>query len=184
MDYFTSDTHFWRHDDPLLDAINETVGEHDRLFHLGDFVDYRGSSYLAKCKRYRERIRCKNLHLVWGNHDQPELAGLFSSAHLRLTLFIGKQELTLSHYAMAIWPHIQRGAWHLYGHSHGTAEALLDELMPGRRALDVGPENAARLLGRERPFSFQELRDLLKPRRGFYPDYHEPLQLGWLDLIG
>src|SRR5438128_12651969 len=60
-----SDETIRRHDSALLDAINERVGEDDILWLLGDFC-WGG---LAEARHYRERIRCRNLHLVWGNHD-------------------------------------------------------------------------------------------------------------------
>ena len=41
------------------------------------------------------------------------------------------QRIVLSHYAQCTWKDSFRGAWHLYGHSHGN-------LPPFRKSFDVG----------------------------------------------
>ena len=88
--FFTSDTHFghsnicrattkWtsREDltrdfssledmnETLIKNINDNVGENDILFHLGDW-SFGGIENIMK---FRERIFCKNIHLILGNHD-------------------------------------------------------------------------------------------------------------------
>lgn len=50
----------------VIDAINECVAADDRLYILGDFT-YRLP--LAEAVRLRERIECKNVTLIRGNHD-------------------------------------------------------------------------------------------------------------------
>jgi calcineurin-like phosphoesterase family protein len=49
----------------LVDNINNKVGENDILIHLGDW-SFGG---FDKIVEFRERIKCKNIHLVLGNHD-------------------------------------------------------------------------------------------------------------------
>ena len=87
--YFTSDTHFhhsnickgttkWddsrtyrpyetlsEMDNALVEAINSTVGENDILFHLGDW-SFGG---IEQIWEFRKQIKCKNIHLITGNHD-------------------------------------------------------------------------------------------------------------------
>lgn len=87
--YFTSDTHFhhsnickgttkWEDsrtyrpyetlsemDNALVEAINSTVGENDILFHLGDW-SFGG---IEQIWEFRKQIKCKNIHLITGNHD-------------------------------------------------------------------------------------------------------------------
>ena len=50
----------------VSDAINECVAADDRLYILGDFT-YRLP--LADAVHLRERIECKNVTLIRGNHD-------------------------------------------------------------------------------------------------------------------
>lgn len=49
----------------LVDNINEVVGEEDILFHLGDW-SFGG---IDKIWEFRKQIKCKNIHLILGNHD-------------------------------------------------------------------------------------------------------------------
>jgi calcineurin-like phosphoesterase family protein len=70
-------------------------------------------------------VQCANIVLIWGNHDQrgrgdPRFEGLFQSTHDILELSLGEQFFVLCHYAMRVWNHSHHGAYHLYGHSHGT----------------------------------------------------------------
>jgi calcineurin-like phosphoesterase family protein len=160
MIWFTADTHFGhtgiiQHcrrpfanaremDEALIGNINERVGVRDTLYHLGDF-----SLGGAGPAVYRRRIRCRNIILILGNHDpqnaagypRPSFAALFRDVHLlyRLKASIRRttQRIVLCHYAMRVWDQSHRGAWHLFGHSHG---ALREDA--GALALDVGVDAA------------------------------------------
>lgn len=156
MIWFTADTHFGhaniiKHcrrpfasveemDETLLRNINARVSRSDTLYHLGDFAFRSGSP-----ARYREQLKCRRLILIMGNHDPQTAAGypksnfaeLFSEVHLMLRIKVpvaAKPQITvLSHYAMKVWDRSHYGAWHLFGHSHGT---LSDN--PTERSCDVG----------------------------------------------
>lgn len=162
-----------RMDDYLLDGINSIVGEDDTLYHLGDFCMGSKSNALNSARRYRNAIKCKNVHLLWGNHDDYSIRSLFSSAMDMRTVKHQGQEIVCLHYAMAIWNKSHRGAWHLYGHSHANAEKNLDKLMPNRKAFDVGVDNAAVVLGSYRPFSFEEVKSIMDKRKGCSIDHHK-----------
>jgi calcineurin-like phosphoesterase family protein len=162
-----------RMDAVLIANINALVGPHDVLWHLGDwaFAGGRGG-YYEVCRAYRDRIICRNMHLVWGNHDRRSIRDLFGEAHDQVEVSVEGQRIVLNHFAMAVWHKSHRDAWHLYGHSHANAEVWLDAHMPGRRSVDVGVDNAARLLGDYRPWSFEELRDWMATRPGCSIDHH------------
>jgi calcineurin-like phosphoesterase family protein len=63
-------------DEHIIDTINQYVQPNDMLIHCGDFaIDtsldrYDNESYIKLVKGYRERINCKNISLVCGNHDR------------------------------------------------------------------------------------------------------------------
>jgi calcineurin-like phosphoesterase family protein len=59
------------HDNTLVNNINKTVGENDILFCLGDwsFGNYKSSENVSNIRKFREKINCKNIHLILGNHD-------------------------------------------------------------------------------------------------------------------
>jgi calcineurin-like phosphoesterase family protein len=151
--FFTADTHF-NHtniikycdrpfssveemNDTLIERINTFVRPQDTLYHLGDFALGRGR--LDIIGSLVDRIACKHIRLILGNHDLPiekKLAKLTPGFEDILPVFVGKingQSITLNHYAQRIWNKSHYGAWHLYGHSHGTLPAL-----PNTKAMDVG----------------------------------------------
>ena len=88
--YFTSDTHYmhknicrgttsWGNaddftrdfdtldqmNDRIVNGINAAIGQDDILFHLGDW-SFNGFERIAE---FRNRINCRNIHLILGNHD-------------------------------------------------------------------------------------------------------------------
>jgi calcineurin-like phosphoesterase family protein len=160
--------------DHFTDEINKMVGENDTLWHLGDWAFARKDDYYRKCRFYRDRIICQDINIIWGNHDQPEkIRDLFNQASTLNQIKVEKTGIVLCHYLMAVWNNCHRGNWHLYGHSHSGAEPWADEYMSGRRSFDVGVDNAKKLLGEYRPFSMEDIRELMKNRPGFSMDHHK-----------
>ena len=51
--------------DAVIDSINRYVMEDDTLYHLGDW-SFGG---IENIWNFRKRIKCKNVHLILGNHD-------------------------------------------------------------------------------------------------------------------
>jgi calcineurin-like phosphoesterase family protein len=189
--YFTADPHFdhenvigmsdrpfasiEEHNDIILDNINRFVMFQDRLFVLGDFAWRGAASFL-------NRIRCKNIHLILGNHDKASVGKLFKSVELGAEVKIGegdgKHKVWLSHYPHAYWPASHYGSFHLYGHVHAEREETLDLCFPGRRSMDVGVDNAMLRLGQYRPFCEDEIIWCLGRQPGhdpvsFYRDRQE-----------
>jgi calcineurin-like phosphoesterase family protein len=50
----------------IIQNTNDVVGENDDLWILGDL--HFGK--VARLRSLRERIVCKNIHWIWGNHDK------------------------------------------------------------------------------------------------------------------
>lgn len=148
-----------QHDEHLLQMTNDYVKKSDELWVLGD-VAWGDPGNVLK------RINCRNIHLIWGNHDKPGFAKYFKSAQDTMVLKVKEHRIFLSHYAHAFWPGSHRGWMHLYGHNHAQRETYLDELWPGRRSMDCGVDNAARLFYQYRPFHEDEIIDLLAQRPG------------------
>ncbi len=154
-------------DSTIIDNINRVVGENDELWFLGDFCFAPKHIYYQTARNYRNRITCKHILLVKGNHDHSSINGLFERDYDQTAINVNGRHIVLNHYCMAVWNHSHRSSWQLYGHSHTQIEAWMDKIMPGRRSLDVGVDNAAILLGEYRPFSFEELEKILGPRSGY-----------------
>lgn len=146
--WVTADTHFGHEDairlfgrpardvrdmdDMLVDRINACVGRRDRLLHLGDFMGPMawsgrdGKASVATARALRERIRCKRIELVRGNHDpvKRSFSGIFADVHDILAFRGwdgGSERIVCCHYPMRSWQGMWNGAMHLYGHAHGAA---------------------------------------------------------------
>lgn len=162
----------WMMNNDIIDNINALVGEDDILWHLGDWAFAPKSDYYRHCRNYRDKIKCRNVSLIWGNHDQRSIRDLFDQTYDDYELYVGNQRIILHHYAKATWNKAHRGNWQLYGHSHAGAEPWMDKHMPGRRSMDVGVDNAYLLVGKFRPFSYEELKVIMDKRPGFSMDHH------------
>ncbi len=153
----------------LVQGINNTVGLEDVLFCLGDW-SFGG---IESIEALRSRIICRNIHLIFGNHDHhiedpnKDLQSLFASVQYYKEITISKHPIILSHYAHRVWNMSHHGALHLYGHSHSNLEYA-----PHGRSMDVGIDNAFKLLGEYRPFSFREILSLLTKREIVFVDHH------------
>lgn len=165
-----SDESLSRMDDHLVDQINKKVAPDDILWHLGDFCFWKRGERFRLAKSYRERIRCRNFFLIAGNHDSPEIKDAFDGYFDYKEIKVHSKNIVLSHYAHCFWNRSHYGSWMLYGHAHGSAEQWLDLNMPGRLSMDVGVDNAFKLLGEYRPFSFREIAEIMEKRAGFHPD--------------
>lgn len=60
-DFKTQEDHL----EALIKNINDNVGHDDILFHLGDW-SFGG---IDKIWKFRQRINCREIHLILGNHD-------------------------------------------------------------------------------------------------------------------
>jgi calcineurin-like phosphoesterase family protein len=164
--WFTSDFHFGHFniirycnrpfesteemDAHIADRMNQCVKPNDTLYFLGDFC--MGS--VEKVAAYRKRLNCKTIHFVEGNHDKVtrKSQSVFASWSYLSEIHVGKQGIVLCHYAMRVWPHSGRGAWQLYGHSHGN---LPDE--PLSLSMDVGVDSHEFC-----PWHFEEVQAIMK----------------------
>lgn len=163
----------------LVNNINNMVGEDDILIHLGDF-SFGG---FDKIQEFRDRIVCKNIHLVLGNHDhhiernKEGVQDLFSSVqqYLRLEVrrpvsksMMDRYTFVCMHYPIASWHDMNQGVIHLHGHVHLPAHLRVAE----GKAMDVGVDGN----GLE-PISLNEVLSIMKNREikklALPKDHHE-----------
>lgn len=165
-------------DEEFLKNTNDLVQEQDILVDMGDWAFGYGDKYYSTCKYYRDRIICKNVYHVWGNHDEEDhedrngrfvkgINDLFTGCYDKVTFVINGQPIVFDHFFNAVWDKSHKNTWHLYGHSHSGIEEWADRIMPGRRAFDVGIDNIYKLFGKFRPINFDEVSDVMKKRNGF-----------------
>lgn len=140
-------------DEAILDRLNASVKERDSLYYLGDFC--LGSSERARA--YRKRIRCKNVYFVEGNHDAStrKIQEEFRWWKQLAEITVGAQRIVLCHYAMRVWHHCARGAWQLYGHSHGRLPEA-----PAMLSMDVGVDAHD-----FRPWHFDEIKAAMETKQ-------------------
>lgn len=173
--YFTADTHFGHArileyqaktrpcndlnhmHEMLIHNWNCVVKPADTVYHLGDF-GFGPAVRLAR-KRLNGKIR-----LILGNHDKFGLedAGIFESIDMLKLVDVDGQRIVLCHYAMRTWQFQSKGAWQLYGHSHGN---LADDIT--LNSVDVGVD-----CWNMTPVSMAQLRTIMKHKTPKPVDHH------------
>ena len=155
--------------DTLVKNINGCAQESDILIHLGDF-SFGG---ISKVSEFRERIICKEVILVLGNHDhhirsnKTGLQDLFTRTTSYLELSVNKQQFILFHFPIVVWDCVGQGAIMLHGHTHKRPEKRIGK----GRMLDVGLDGHPEF----RPYGLGEIMELVSTRPiGCYleDDYH------------
>jgi calcineurin-like phosphoesterase family protein len=143
----------------IVNNINEVVGQDDMLIHLGDW-SFGG---FEQIREFWDRIICKNIHLVLGNHDhhiennREGSQGLFKSVSHYNTLEIGQFKFRLMHYPISSWDGLGKGVMHLHGHCHLPNNLKLSK---GQR-MDVGMDGHTEF----RPYNvYREVVPLLRNR--------------------
>jgi calcineurin-like phosphoesterase family protein len=120
----------------LVDNINNVVGQDDTLIMLGD-VAFGGFDNIGL---FLDRLICKNIHLVIGNHDhhiennRGNIQDRFLSVQHYLEANICDVNFILCHYPLQSWNGLNKGVIHLHGHVHLSAQ---NKWGNGKR-LDVG----------------------------------------------
>ena len=136
MIYFTSDLHLGhanailfknrpfsdveQMNSVLIDNINEAVNEKDELWILGDFA-YKIN--VEETRALRNRIHCRHVHLITGNHDRNYTqTHIFQSVQDYKELKTEYGRFVLFHYPILEWNTAHYGTVHLHGHIHSTGE--------------------------------------------------------------
>lgn len=120
----------------IVNNINSVVGQDDVLIHLGDW-SFGG---FENIKIFRDRIVCKEIHLILGNHDEhieknrDGVQELFTSVNHYTKLMYKFDTLVLMHYPIDSWDGLNKGHIHLHGHCHLPQQKVFGK---GRR-MDVG----------------------------------------------
>lgn len=149
----------------MVRAWNGVVGEGDVVYHLGDFT--LDDTSVARAYFAMLNGKVKVLSYPW-HHDKQWLGAAESFKNVELVSPMVVLELkhpyvvTLCHYPMEEWDRKFHGGWTLHGHSHGSLEFTRGD----QPILDVSVDNAFSLLGEYRPFSFEEVEEIMVKRGG------------------
>jgi calcineurin-like phosphoesterase family protein len=123
-------------DATIINNINSKVGQDDTLIHLGD-VAFGG---FDKLEQFLDRLICKNIYLVLGNHDhhiknnRSFIKDRFMVVKNYMEVNIDGENFVLCHYPLQSWNGLNKGVIHLHGHVHLSAQ---NKWGNGKR-LDVG----------------------------------------------
>lgn len=183
MDWFSSDFHFnhknicgptltdWdggyrnfssleEMNNTIIDNLNKYIYPSDTLYFLGDFA----FGDKSKIPSLRERINCKDIRFIRGNHDHPinKVPHLFTWVRDYHEYFVGKTLITMMHYPLGSWNGIGKGAINLHGHSHGHYVNTIG------RQLDVGVDNLNFL-----PISLDDLIKYMEEIEPVLVDHHD-----------
>jgi calcineurin-like phosphoesterase family protein len=142
----------------IISGINSVVGEDDVLIHLGDW-SFGG---FENIKKFRDRIVCKEIHLILGNHDhhiennREGCQELFSSVNHYTKLMYKYDTIVLMHYPIDSWDGLNKGHIHLHGHCHLPRQKVFGK---GRR-MDVGIDGNMFFM----PYSLDNVVKIVKMR--------------------
>ena len=136
----------------IINNINELVDENDTLWFLGDFTFRRANSIA----QHRNKIKCKHIHLIYGNHDEKFISKHFETARDYAKIKIEEQKIILFHYPIAVWDCKHYGSWNLCGHSHGNYPPSLPNNTTNGLCLDVGVD-----VHDFKPLSFEQVKIIM-----------------------
>lgn len=144
----------------IIKNHNSLVTNDDNFYFLGDFSfnNYRTEEFLKRLNG--------NKFFIKGNHDKRETIalykkyGFFLGGHAEIR--IENIDITLCHYAMRVWNKSHHGAFHLYGHSHGS---LPDD--PNSLSFDIGCN-----IWNYKPLEFKEIKRLMSLKTYKPIDHH------------
>jgi len=153
-------------DNELIDIWNGFVGPKDDVWYLGDFTlgDKGAAGYFFAKLNGKINILDNSWH-----HDKRWIKGLIGASGFNslsgympyivpsIVVLEGASmnkdgddiPAILCHYQFMNWDRQHYGSLHFFGHSHGTAD-------PRHNCLDVGIDNAFKLLEEYRPFELDE----------------------------
>lgn len=153
--WFTSDLHFGHRNvirfcnrpfadekemgQSLIENWNNTVGDNDIVFVLGDTFWFNDSHSI---KKVLSQLKGKDIYILPGNHDDFDHYYRVDDMRIHLCADIvvvwiteenqPKREVWLSHYPMMTWPHRENGAYQFFGHIHSQPDKFdgVDQDLP------------------------------------------------------
>lgn len=169
MIYFTSDLHLGHAnvlklcsrpfesvdemDETLIENWNARITNNDTIYILGDLM-FRNKK---PPEEYLSRLKGKK-HLIRGNHDRDwikkvDINKFFVSNENLSYITDGQHRITLCHYPMMSWPHINTNGYMIFGHIHSNTDAAYWSLIQNSSLM----LNAGVDINGFKPVTFNEL---------------------------
>jgi calcineurin-like phosphoesterase family protein len=144
----------------MISNINDCVGEHDTLFHMGDW----SFGVFENISEFRYRINCKNIHFIIGNHDhhiesnKENIRRFFASVNsyneVNVAHKSGNLKLVLCHYPIVSWNNMRKNSYMIHGHQHLKG----DQRFGNGKRMDVGMCGHPEF----RPYNLDEIVEILR----------------------
>ena len=140
----------------IVNNINNRVGQDDVLLHFGDW-SFGG---FENIEEFYNRLICKNIHLILGNHDhhidknRGDIRKLFLSVSWFEQFEYMGETIECCHYPISSWNNLRKGRIHLHGHCHLPDNKKISN---GRR-MDVGMDGNPDF----EPYNLHEVIKMLK----------------------
>lgn len=188
--WFTSDLHFGHRNvirfcerpfedekqmgPKLIENWNDTVGDNDIVFVLGDTFWFNDSRNI---KKVLSSLNGKTIYILPGNHDDFDAYHRVDDPRIVLlddvnVMWLESEnnrgwkkkiyEVWMSHYPMMTWPHRDNGAFQFFGHIHsqqGKREGVDQDLPLHYNQLDVGCD-----YWNYKPVNFEELKTIIESK--------------------
>lgn len=175
----------------IVEQINKYVQQDDILVHLGDW----SFSGIENIWNFRKQLNVQSIYLCIGNHDNTikknyilpnvhraepyssllldgksihstdneypdyvEAQSLFTVVDDYMEIMIEKDLFCCIHYPLDEWNDRHHKSFMLHGHQHGNNTYK-------RNRLDVGIDNAYKLFGEYRPFSYKDIMKIFKNQK-------------------
>lgn len=143
----------------IVNNINKVVGQEDVLIHMGDW-SFGGFETIEE---FHNRLICKNIHLVLGNHDhhidgnRENIRSKFLSVSWFEQFHYLGETIESCHYPISSWNGLNKGRIHLHGHCHLPNNKKFGN---GRR-MDVGMDGNLDFA----PYDLRKLINDMKKRK-------------------
>lgn len=123
----------------IIQNINAVVKPNDTLYLLGDVCH---KATVEEGNGLFQKIKCKNIYLIKGNHDKGWEPSLFQEVCDYKEIHAGykgkNHRIVMSHYPFMSWNKSHHGSLMLHGHVHSKPEYNLQMKQEGIRRYDVG----------------------------------------------
>jgi calcineurin-like phosphoesterase family protein len=154
----------------IVNNINKYVKYDDLLIHCGDW-SFGG---IENIKKFRDRINCKNIILIQGNHDhnidKHVENGTINELFLEFKQIgyyqIEFMKFVCCHFPMSIWHQSHKDVPLFYGHVHGSFQNV-------GKSMDVGIDNIFKLIDIYKPISLEAAFNICMSRETFLESHHQ-----------
>lgn len=147
----------------------------DVVYHLGDMFFIKSNpAGIEKAASIIERLN-GNIFCILGNHDSSKvfeelqrrfrnkIIGVERLKETHISNGEKKRKLVMCHYMMASWNRSHYGAYHIFGHHHGSVHHQ-------GKAVDVGLDGSLERLGEHRFWTTDDLFSYLGKKEIWTPE--------------